>query len=100
MRFFDDRDGVQFKAILPRGMAALAKANAEGAGTSGAASESREMLGERRLRIVEIMLENPSVTTKELVVNLGVSQTAAENNIAWLKTHGHIRRKGGDRGGR
>jgi ATP-dependent DNA helicase RecG len=30
---------------------------------------------------------------------LGVSQTAVEKNIAWLKEHGYIRRVGGDKGG-
>lgn len=34
------------------------------------------------------------------VAMLGISRTAVENNVAWLKKHGYVRRIGGDKGGR
>ena len=53
-------------------------------------------LGERRRRIIRMMMQNPSVTTFDLVSEIGISQTAIENNITWLRSHGYVRRVGPD----
>ncbi len=58
-----------------------------------------EKLGERRKRILAMMVKNPMVTTFELMAGIGISQTAIENNITWLRSHGYIRRIGPDKGG-
>lgn len=58
-----------------------------------------EKLPERRRLIIDRMKVMPRVTIFELMTELGVSQTAVKNNIAWLKNHGYIRRVGGDKGG-
>ena len=58
-----------------------------------------EKLGENRRRIIGMMVQNPSVTTFDLVSGIGISQTAIENNIIWLRSHGYIRRIGADKGG-
>ena len=58
-----------------------------------------EKLGENRRRIISMMIQNPSVTTFDLVAGIGISQTAIENNITWLRSHGYVRRVGPDKGG-
>lgn len=58
-----------------------------------------EKLGENRRRIIRMMVQNPSVTTFDLVSGIGISQTAIENNITWLRAHGYVRRVGPDKGG-
>ena len=56
-------------------------------------------LGENRRRIIRMMVQNPSVTTFDLVSGIGISQTAIENNITWLRAHGYVGRVGPDKGG-
>ena len=46
-----------------------------------------------------MMGQDPSVTTFDLAAGIGISQTAIENNITWLRLHGYIRRVGPDKGG-
>ena len=106
-KFVDDKDGVQFKAILPRvtwptGSAGTSHGDANGEAdltTDKSGEKLGEKLGEKRRRIIEEISRNPVVTTFDLMEALGVSQTAVEKNIAWLKEHGYIRRVGGDKGG-
>jgi len=45
------------------------------------------------------MLENPKVTVTKLSEILGVSTTAVENNIQYLKAHGYVKRHGPAKGG-
>ena len=56
-------------------------------------------LGENRRRIIRMMEQDPSVTTFDLAAGIGISQTAIENNITWLRLHGYIRRVGPKKGG-
>ena len=58
-----------------------------------------EKLGENRYRIVALMKSRPQISTFELVRSIGISQTAVENNIAWLKKNGYVRHVGPDKGG-
>ena len=56
-------------------------------------------LGENRLKIVELVSTNAKVSISELADKVGISQTAIENNLRWLKMKGIIRRVGPDKGG-
>ncbi len=61
--------------------------------------ELGEELGETRAAIVKTMLDNPKVTVTKLAQSLGISTTAVENNISYLKSHGYIKRFGPAKGG-
>jgi ATP-dependent DNA helicase RecG len=58
-----------------------------------------DKLGENQGKIIEIMRNNRNVTIPELSLNLDISTTAVENNLAKLKEAGFIRRIGPDKGG-
>ena len=58
-----------------------------------------EKLGEKRLKIVELVSTNSKVSISELADKVGISHTAIENNLRWLKMQGIIRRVGPDKGG-
>ena len=45
------------------------------------------------------MRDNPNITTAQLHVILGISESAVENNITFLKENGYIERIGAKRGG-
>lgn len=60
----------------------------------------REDLTENRLAILIEMHKNNVVTIKELEGTIGISDTAIENNIDYLKNNGFLERVGGDKGGR
>src|SRR5690606_23115424 len=56
-------------------------------------------LTENRLKIVDAMRENPSVSQAELVELVGIGPTNIEKNVRWLKNSGWIQRVGPARGG-
>jgi len=58
-----------------------------------------EKLGENRQRILDAMRAEPTISIVAMAQHLGVSGTAIENNIRWLKAHGLIRRVGPAKGG-
>jgi len=58
-----------------------------------------EKLGENRQRILDAMRAEPTVSIVALGQHLGMSSTAIENNIRWLKSHDLIRRVGPAKGG-
>ena len=58
-----------------------------------------ERLGERRMQIINVLKSDPEVAIPKIAVITGVSETAVEKNLSWLKEHGFIRRVGGARGG-
>ncbi len=58
-----------------------------------------ERLGETRAAIVQSMLDNPKVTVTKLAESLGISTTAVEKNIHYLKSHGYVKRLGPAKGG-
>ena len=45
------------------------------------------------------MRDNPNITTAELHNILGVSETAVENNISFLRENGYIERVGSKKAG-
>ena len=59
-----------------------------------------ERLGERRCRIVALMKRDPSISIPALAKRLGISTTAVEKNIKFLKQTGFVARSGPAKGGR
>lgn len=45
------------------------------------------------------MRHNPNITKAELVVIIGISNTAIDNNVKYLRKHGFIRRVGENKNG-
>ena len=62
--------------------------------------KSDEWLGENRLTILRCLTQNPSMSTRRLAELLGMSTTAMDKNIKWLKENGIIRHVGPAKGGR
>ena len=62
-------------------------------------SSASVRLNARRARIVAEMRDNPNVTAAELAKMLSISETAIDNNIAFLKNNGYIERVGSTKGG-
>jgi ATP-dependent DNA helicase RecG len=61
--------------------------------------ELGEKLGETRAAIVQLMRQDAKISTKTLAENLGLSTTAVDKNIQFLKAQGHIQRIGPAKGG-
>lgn len=57
-------------------------------------------LGENRMTIIRCLIQNPSISTRRLAELLGMSTTAMEKNIKWLKDNRIIRHIGPAKGGR
>lgn len=60
---------------------------------------NKKPLNARRKKIIAEMRDNPNITTAELHVMLGISKTAVENNITFLKDNGYIERIGAKKNG-
>ena len=58
-----------------------------------------EKLGETRATIMKAMRDNPRVTVTKLAEILGISTTAVEKNIQYLKSQGYVKRHGPAKGG-
>lgn len=58
-----------------------------------------DKLGVNRQKILELMSETPEITIIELSDKIGISTTAIENNIKYLKENGYIERHGSDKAG-
>ena len=58
-----------------------------------------ERLGEKRMKILQIMNDRPNVSISELSKLLGISTTAIEKNIKYLKDNRYVKRKGPAKGG-
>ena len=56
--------------------------------------DTKKMLNARRQRIITEMSDNPNITIAELISILSISETAVENNLAFLRTNGYIERIG------
>ena len=65
----------------------------------GNKSVGKSGMNERRQRILREMRDNPNVTAKELHNMLGISETAVDNNISFLKSNGYIERVGSKKKG-
>lgn len=60
---------------------------------------NKKPLNARRKKIIAEMRGNPNVTIAELHTMLGISETAVENNITFLKDNGYIERVGAKKNG-
>lgn len=60
---------------------------------------NKKPLNANREKIIAEMRDNPNITTSQLHVILGISETAVGNNITFLKENGYIERIGAKRGG-
>lgn len=58
-----------------------------------------EKLGENEKNILKQIIKNRLITIEELSVNLKISTTAVENNLAKLKKKSLLNRVGPDKGG-
>ena len=54
---------------------------------------------QRRLDILKAIAENPNVTAQQLAGQFGISITAVQNHLDYLKNNNFIRRVGPDKGG-
>ena len=54
---------------------------------------------ESQKKIVDLVIENPDISKKEMSAYIGISTTAIDKNIAALKKKNIIRRIGGAKGG-
>ena len=61
--------------------------------------ENKKGLNARRQRIITEMRDNPNITTSELHQILGISETAVENNLTFLKENGYVERVGAKKTG-
>ena len=52
-----------------------------------------------RERILSEMRHNPNITKSELVILIGISDTAIDNNIRYLRNNGYIKRIGENKNG-
>ena len=60
---------------------------------------NKKGLNSRRQRIITEMRDNPNITTSELHQILGISETAVENNLTFLKENGYVERIGSKKTG-
>lgn len=60
---------------------------------------NKKGLNARRQRIITEMRDNPNITTGELHQILGISETAVENNLRFLKENGYVERVGSKKTG-
>lgn len=59
----------------------------------------KKPLNERRKKIISEMRDNPNITAAELSHILGISETAVDNNIAFLRKNGNLERIGSKKTG-
>ena len=59
----------------------------------------RPVLNARRQTILIEIKQNSYISKKELAVKLGISETAIDNNIAFLRKNGFLERIGKTKGG-
>lgn len=65
----------------------------------GEINTDRPVLNARRQTILIEIKQNPYISKKELAVKLGISGTAIDNNIAFLRKNGFLERIGKTKGG-
>ena len=56
-------------------------------------------LNATRKQILSEMRHNPNITKAELVIIIGISDTAIDNNIRYLKNNGYLERIGSNKDG-
>jgi ATP-dependent DNA helicase RecG len=58
-----------------------------------------EKLSENRISILRLIRHNPMISKREMQNTIGISATAIDNNISFLKSSGLLSRLGGAKGG-
>ena len=58
-----------------------------------------EKLGENRTAILEALKKESNLSIRDLALRIGISETALEKNMTWLRSHGYILRVGPRKGG-
>jgi ATP-dependent DNA helicase RecG len=58
-----------------------------------------EKLSENRISILRLIRHNPMISKREMQNTIGISATAIDNNISFLKSTGLLSRLGGAKGG-
>ena len=58
-----------------------------------------EKLTANRKKIIDLMIQNKTISAKQLSELVGISQRKIEENISWLKEKGYVKRIGPDKGG-
>lgn len=56
-------------------------------------------LNSTRVKILSEMRHNPNITKMELTAIIGISDTAIDNNIRYLRNNGYIKRIGKNKNG-
>ena len=56
-------------------------------------------LNDTQRKMLELLRDNPNLTQPQLMIALGLGETAAQNNISFLRNHGFIRRIGSKKTG-
>jgi len=92
--YFEDH-GNWFKVVLTKLNNALTDRLGEKLG-----EKLGKRLGKTRASILSVLQEEPSLSITRLAAKVGVSTTAIEKNITWLKSNGYLLRVGSARAGR
>lgn len=58
-----------------------------------------DKLGDNRKKMMTAIIQNNTISATELAHIIGISKTAIENNIKWLKEHNYIKRNGSAKAG-
>ena len=79
-----------FRTVLRKKLAAVSQKDSVGLG---------EKLGENRTAILEALKKESNLSIRDLALRIGISETALEKNMSWLRSHGYILRVGPRKGG-
>ncbi|GET29329.1 winged helix-turn-helix domain-containing protein [Prolixibacter sp. SD074] len=66
---------------------------------SGSPNKLGDKLGDNQKRLLKAIMDNPEISLSQLSKEIGISQTAIENNMNKLKKSGIIQRVGPPKGG-
>ena len=83
---------LEFKGELPTNVG-------DNVGDVGDVGNIDNNISYNELKIIELILHNPNITTKEIAETLGISTRQCERIIAKLKQSGKLLRKGSARTG-
>lgn len=79
IHFEDDKSGVQFKVVIPRGQVAMTT------------------IGRKEL-VFDALRENPTLPLRSLAKNMNMSLSTIQEYVGALKAEGRLVREGGTRG--
>ena len=87
---------LEFKGELPTNVGDNVGANVGDVGDVGNIDNN---ISYNELKVIQLILHNPNITTKEIAETLGISTRQCERIIAKLKQSGKLLRKGSARTG-